>query len=80
MNLAIVSHGRVLFWRANAEKINCRRAQLRVEVEARYAGVLKGLGFWSRWIIRRKIKKEVADLLRAELPSSHALFCRRNGG
>jgi hypothetical protein len=77
MNVAIVSHGRVLFGRANAEKLELRRAQLRVEVEARYESVLKSAGFWSRWIIRRKIRKEVSALLRAGLPSDYALFGHR---
>ena len=80
MNLPIVSGGRILFEQANADKMSRRRVQLQLEVEGRYAGLLKGSGFWSRFIIRRKIQKKVAELLRAEFSSSQALFVRRTRG
>ena len=77
MNSAIVSDGRVRFWRANAEKIALRRAEVRIEVEARYEGTLRQAGFWKRWFIRSKIRSEVMAILRSEFPSDHALFLRR---
>jgi hypothetical protein len=77
MNTAIISRGKILFALANAKKNELRRAQIRAEVEARYDGILRSAGFWSRWIIRRKIRKEVSALLRAELPSRQALFSQR---
>ena len=77
MNTAIVSNGRARFWQANSEKFTRRRAQLWLEAEARYAGELRLAGFWKRWHLRRKIRKEVMATLRSEFPSDQALFWRR---
>jgi len=77
MNASIVSDGRIRLMRAMEEKARLRQAQLLSEVEARYAEKLLHAAAWRRWLVRRKIRKEIAARLRAEFPSQHALFLRR---
>ena len=51
-------------------------AEVRREVEAKYADEWNGSGLWNRWRLQKKIDKEVADILSRRLSnvSPESLF------
>ena len=76
MNATIVSDGRQRFERARGVEMKLRHAEVLREVEARFGAELAKAGVWRRWLVSRRIRKEVAAILGREFPSRHALFIR----
>jgi hypothetical protein len=76
MNASIVADGRERLESALVEKIRLRHAEVLRDIGARHESELAGAGFLRRWLIRRRIEKEVTAVLEREFPSRHALFIR----
>ena len=76
MNVSIVSDGGIRLYEALREKRALRRLQLRREIESRLEAEQRGVGFWERFVVRWRIRKEVASTLKKEFPSAQALFIR----